>query len=160
MSGGVLAELKARVDLRAHGMKDEAGDVDPSGVKDRPWVTELEVKRYLENKSDGKWLIECDTTEVGTLWQLCRKMYHSGALSGVSSMKVSTSHERYSSWRTAVIVLYCTGNESACKETGQSILDVIPYSPPSGKMFFKTDAQTLGAEAGSHVYWLPTKREQ
>ena len=155
MSGGVLAELKSRADLRAHGMKDEIGDVTPNEIKDKPWVTELKVDKYLNNKSDGKWLIECSKTEVNSFWKFCRKMYHDNDF-GISSMKVTTGHERYSSWGNAVIVIYCTSDESLCKDIGRKVLNIIPYHPLCGKIFYKTDAQTLGAETGSHLYWLPT----
>eukprot|EP01059_Diplonema_ambulator_P028968 TRINITY_DN48008_c0_g1_i1.p1 TRINITY_DN48008_c0_g1~~TRINITY_DN48008_c0_g1_i1.p1 ORF type:complete len:173 (+),score=50.76 TRINITY_DN48008_c0_g1_i1:47-520(+) len=152
-----LNEIKARSDLRAKGLAAEVGDVDPNTVKDRPWVTELDVEKYVGCGNGGKWLLHCDKgDDLRDTWQRCRELYHSGAIEGVSNMKVSTGHPRYASWRQGVIVLYCTDGEEEALRIGRIILNHLNYNPPSGKMYFKTDDQTTGAAPGDHLYWLPT----
>lgn len=133
---------------------DSDSDIDcektPSQEKYSPWLWEKNSK-YQHYGCYGKWMLFIHRTRIDAEWEKIKKLYRSGELIGIYSMKVSTSYKnpRSSSSNEHVIICYCGlgSGELDDKENilkyGHNLAKLMNYKNRSKVMCYKTNEQSM-----------------
>ncbi len=101
---------------------------------------------------NGKWMQFHTKAVMDEKWVEAVKLYRSGKLTGIHSMKVSTMQDnpRSNDQKTGVIIFYCgpEDEEDTVMSIGQNLLKHTDYRTSWGHMYYKSDWQTqLGTRA-------------
>jgi hypothetical protein len=116
----------------------------PTENTDSYWVYHGTSK--VERKDVGKWMLFYPKTNLDLKWKEFCSLYDENNLSGILSMKCSTSlkSSRSSNQREGVIILYCnnSSNETEILNIGKGLSPYI-QDYPKKTIYYKTDIQTL-----------------
>jgi len=147
---------------------DDDGEDRPTQVVDRFWLFEGSQSGSEPIVTEaGKWMLFYPKSRLDSAWQRAKKLFRSGVLSGIVSMKTSTSRENPRSVddQAGVIIFYCgpPENERLVTMYGKNLVDKMQFksfNPAFRFIFYKTDQQTFqGTRAtGSrrnHTYKIP-----
>lgn len=115
----------------------------PTEITDSYWVFHGESS--IEKNDVGKWMLFYPKTKLDSKWKEFCSLWDENKLSGILSMKCSTSlkSSRSSNDNEGVIILYCNNsfNKTKIMTIGKRI---IPYIQdyPSNNIYYKTNTQT------------------
>lgn len=151
------------------GFKDE---IDYNNRKLKPcseeeffWIIEKNESIFNKKtlKNIGKWMMFYDKKNINEKWNLAKKYYKKGLLTGVLSLKVSTAKRssRAQDKNTRVIIFYCNKSHMGHRilKIGKKLSKKMNYNC---KMYYKTDQQTaegtrsLGVENNFKYSYEPT----
>jgi len=125
-------------------------NMNPNQVDYMPWIRyALESNFNKYPNYDGKWMMFFSSAEINARWTEACKLYSSGRLIGINSMKVSTAKQNNFQGRLHgpnefIIIFYCGPCEDKEKVLtyGRNILDNMRYD--SRPFFhFKSDKPHL-----------------
>jgi len=123
----------------SHGNGNVASSDNPTDVHDFPWIYENSKQN---GDADGKWMLFYSHEILDEKWRKIRDLYREGHLTGVNSLKCSTSYRNpRASGTDGVIICYCCNStdESYIIAIGRRLMTLMLYNDT---MFYKTNVQT------------------
>lgn len=79
------------------------------------------------------------TEELEAIWEKALALYAEGKLTGIQHMKRGTD---LTPGKSGVLIFFCSGDENEVKSYAENLLRYIPYNPPNGFMYYKSNEQT------------------
>jgi hypothetical protein len=120
---------------------------EPKNLINKNFKT-LDISHFTKSQfqsicNQGKWMLFYNKSKIDSAWIKCKSLCDAGEL-GFTQMKVSTNYKNPRASSTDyVIILYTDGDSDYILNVGENIVNKLDYNNKTGKIYFKTDMQSI-----------------